>query len=104
MSGVWTAPTHDTLRARMARVASPDYSYCGRCGMPWSRVEGHVTNYGEGRGCFPLCEGCWDLLGCPEARIEYYANLIRNWENLGPPVEPETRRAIQRAVANEGAA
>jgi hypothetical protein len=76
--------------------------------MPWARVEGHTTwyeNTKDGqprRGCFPLCEGCWTLLGHPEARIPYYAELIEQWEQ-DKPVEPEVRHAIGRAVANEGA-
>lgn len=100
--------THDTIVAKLARLASPGCSYCLRCGMPWTRVEHHTTWYetradgGPKRGCFPLCEGCWTLLGHPEARIEYYAAMVDGW-NEHKPVEPETRAAIGRAVANEGA-
>lgn len=96
-------PTHDSLHAKAARLLSPGFSYCGRCGMPWARVEGHVTHYNNSSGCFPLCEGCWLVLGHPEARIEYYATLIRYWESQHE-VSDETKRAIQRAVANEGTA
>jgi hypothetical protein len=68
--------------------------------MPWSRVEHHTTWYGQGWGCFPLCEACWRTLGHPEARIGYYAAMIEEW-NKGKPVEPEVRAAIGRAVASE---
>lgn len=96
-------PTHDSTRARIARACAPGYSYCMRCGMPWNRVDGHTTRYTETSGCFPLCEGCWTLLGHPEARIEYYAALIDEWERCDYPIDAEKRAAIGRAVANEGA-
>jgi hypothetical protein len=95
------APTHDSLKAKAARLLAPGYSYCRRCGMPWNRVKGHDTPYLKGRACFPLCEGCWETLGHPEARIEYYAALLDAWDQ-DRPVEPEVRAAIGRAVANGG--
>ena len=94
-------PTHDTLKSRAGRAVSPGWGYCLRCGLPWRFVEGHTTWYTETSGCFPLCAGCWQMLGSPEARIEYYAEMIRGWEKQHP-VSDDTRRAIQRAVANEG--
>lgn len=91
-------PTHDSLRARAARLTCPGYSHCLRCGMPWPYVKRHDTPYGDGRACFPLCEDCWTLLGHPEARIEYYATLLDIWEQ-DSPVDPEVRQSIGRAVA-----
>lgn len=76
------APTHDTVQAKAARLVSPGYSWCGRCGLPWRFVEGHTTWYKRfpeerGRsGCFPLCESCWTILGTAEARLPYYAQWI----------------------------
>lgn len=93
-------PTHDSVKARAARASSPGWGYCLRCGLPWRFVKGHTTHYTANSGCFPLCEGCWHLLGGPEARIEYYAELLRAWETQHP-VSDDTKRAVQRAVANE---
>lgn len=97
----WPPPTHDSLKAKAARALAGGQSYCGRCGMPWGSVEAHTTWYRENHGCFPLCEGCWTLLGHPEARIEYYATMLAVWEQ-DRPVKPETRQAIGRAVAEGG--
>lgn len=94
----WPAPTHDTVKAKTARAVSPGFSYCLRCGLPWRFVDGHTTEYTEHQACFPLCEGCWTILGCAEARIPYYAALLDVWEQ-DKPVESETRRAIGLAVA-----
>lgn len=96
----WLEPTHDSLSAKAARFMSPGLSWCLRCGMPWNLVKSHETRYRITSGCFPLCEDCWAHLGHPEARIEYYKALIDKWESLGPPVDPEVKRDIQRAVAN----
>jgi hypothetical protein len=86
-------PTNDSLRARFLRRLYPGLGWCSRCGMPWTRVEGHRTPYGytEGdplidgfsysRACFPLCEGCWARLTIAE-RIPYYESLV-GWWTLG---------------------
>lgn len=97
----WSLPTHDSVSAKFARFRSPGYSWCLRCGMPWTKVEGHITNYGsDGRGCFPLCEGCWTSLETPDARIEYYLTLIDEWNRLHS-VEDGVRENIELAVAFE---
>jgi hypothetical protein len=64
-----------------ARLLSPVQSTCGRCHMPWSIVDGHITEYKvihkecgcfeATEGCFPLCESCWHDL-TPEKRLQYY--------------------------------
>lgn len=93
-------PTHDSRGARAERKLDSHSGYCFRCGRPWSKVTSHITDYNLNSGCFPLCEGCWVLLSSPEARIEYYAALIRKWESAGYPIEEDRKREIQRAVAN----
>lgn len=95
----WPAPSHDTLKAKVARLRSPGYSACLRCGMPWRFVEGHQTPYGNGSTCFPLCTTCWTLLAHPEARIGYYETLIALWSQEGTPKDAEARHAIHEAVA-----
>lgn len=103
-------PTHDTPAAEFARLRSPGFSCCMRCGFPWNKVKSHTTWYKirdverevAGKGCFPLCEGCWELLGAPEARIEYYQMLLDEWEKIGVPVSEEEKILIGKAVANGG--
>ncbi len=94
--------TRDSALAKFHRLAHPSFSWCLRCGFPWAVVKEHVTHYGHGSGCFPLCQECWGVLGCPEARIEYYKNLIDWWESNGRPISEDRKRDIQRAVANGG--
>lgn len=102
---MYPPPTHDSWPASFLRATNPGYSYCLRCGTPWSNVKEHSTSYSSSQGCFPLCEPCWQMLGSPEARIEYYKILIDWWNsernNINPVSESEVR-AIQRAVANGG--
>lgn len=98
----WPPPTDDSTRAWLARRASPRYSYCLRCGYPWNRVASHSTPCGPGRACFPLCEGCWTLLGHPEARISYYGALLDLWGSdghMGPEEMAEVRRVLTESVA-----
>jgi hypothetical protein len=100
----WPKPTHDSITALKARKEDFWYnSYCLRCGFPWTVVKSHPTKYVEYASCFPLCQPCWELLGGPEARIEYYKMLIDFWRSdLLGPIDEETARLIQRAVANGG--
>lgn len=90
------------MRAAIERFLSPGLSSCYRCRRPWKfpkqkriglrtyqqlhrdrfyglvGVESHTTNYKDGRGCFPLCEGCWAALS-PEERLPYYRQLVVEW-------------------------
>lgn len=96
-------PTHDSVRAKACRKMAPYYSFCLRCGMPWNIAKDHTTwyeFYDQRRGCFPLCEKCWEILGCAEARIEYYATLFELWESGEAVIDEEEKRIIAKAVAN----
>ncbi len=73
------------LRAWVERCLSPGYAYCGRCKRPWSFVDGHATPYAEGRGCFPLCESCWEQLA-PVTRLPFYRILWDSWAKHGTEV------------------
>lgn len=78
-----------------------EYGQCGRCGMPWWAVTGHLTPYRHPlprkdiyvenmvdplvsipvtalKECFPLCEHCWSGLTVAE-RIPYYQALVDRW-------------------------
>lgn len=71
-----------------------------RCGRPWNRVEWHTTPYGDGGGCFPLCEGCWASL-VPVERVPYYDGLVDEWIRQSPDDAAEydrKRRLIFMAV------
>lgn len=79
----------------LARVLSP-LGRCQCCGLPWSVVASHVTDYTDDRGCFPLCELCWRML--PRAdRLPFYRRLHDEWERSGD-VEPELWSQIEAAV------
>jgi hypothetical protein len=56
-------------------------SWCLRCRTTWQFVEWHSTDYGHGRGCFPLCKKCWKDLGTPEARLPYYLTMFTQWRS-----------------------
>lgn len=79
----WPPPTHDSLKAKAARLLYPDYSYCLRCGQPWQTVTPHSTNYATQFACFPLCETCWTELGTPNKRLPYYRTLADQWAKQG---------------------
>ena len=66
------------LKSFFYRLIHPDYGWCGRCKMPWAGVESHCTNYTDVRGCFPLCEDCWNSLTIEE-RLPYYRLLWSSW-------------------------
>lgn len=67
------------LKGIHSRLANPGMSGCLRCWRAWKIVKGHITPYGDdGKGCFPLCVGCWDELG-PGNRFPYYERLFWRW-------------------------
>jgi len=64
--------------AKFVAPLFPSYGTCGRCGLPWSVCNGHITNYSPHQGCFPLCEDCWNETTIEE-RIPYYRQLYDRW-------------------------
>jgi hypothetical protein len=70
------------LWGMIARLLSPQYSACGRCGRPWNVCKGHSTYYKSGSGCYPLCEECWSEL-TPDERLPYYRALWVDWQSYG---------------------
>jgi hypothetical protein len=93
------------LRKAFATLTTPlfpFYSGCSRCGIRWyflvknrwwQKMLGgdHMTPYGNGQGCFPLCEFCWQDLGTPSARLPFYEQLIKAWydECLNSAFQPK---------------
>lgn len=78
------------------KVLTPGYSCCHRCERPWSIAEHHSTRYTENRGCFPLCELCWQELE-PKDRLPYYRELYNEWQHWSIE-EDETWKNIKEAV------
>lgn len=103
--------THDSEQARFWRKEHPNYSYCGRCGMPWRVVIQHSTEYAvevpggvEVRGVFPLCQTCWDLLGTYEARLPYYISMWEWWAKAQKPIDSDEKIDIAMALKAESLA
>lgn len=71
-----------------ARLISPMYSWCYRCGMPWRVTKHHETWVTEGSGIFPLCESCWKEL-TPQDRLPYYRRLYDSWLKTMPETLPD---------------
>lgn len=62
----------------ISKILTPSYSACQKCDTTWAFVKPHCTDYEEGKGCFPLCEKCWNEL-TPEERLPYYRMLWNIW-------------------------
>ena len=71
------------IKSITAKLLAPGYGTCYRCDMPWKFVNPHSTYYVENRGCFPLCEDCWQTLTI-EQRLPYYKTLWAEWQKNGP--------------------
>jgi hypothetical protein len=67
-------------RSLTNRVLHPGYGCCGHCHRTWDVVRPHYTDYLPGRGCFALCEPCWETLGSPEDRLPFYEALLSEWD------------------------
>ena len=50
------------------------------------------------RGCFPLCEKCWQELKTPEARLPYYKELFDKWIQMGSGKTEEDWERIKQSV------
>lgn len=85
-----------SLATCKAERKTPGYSWCEKCERTWDKVSGHVTDFSEYRGIFPLCESCWRELKTPEARLPYYSNVVfKSWR------ETNTWPAVKAAVLAE---
>jgi hypothetical protein len=75
---------------------APGYSWCFRCETPWLFVPNHTTDYRPDKGCFALCEKCWQEL-TPQQRLPYYRQLWEHWNQSGLS-EAEEWQEIEMAV------
>jgi hypothetical protein len=86
---------------RIGQLLAPSYGFCKKCKTPWRFVREHTTSYGtRGRGCFPLCQKCWDEL-TPQTRLPFYRALVMSWKHFDEPVE-QTWAQLQEAVLAGG--
>lgn len=94
----------------VARLFSPDYSWCKRCRRPWTVAREHSTYYQQGSGCFPLCRSCWGDL-TPAQRLPFYESLVDSWEaegrvsglaHLNGVAWPTLRQRVRNAVLDGG--
>ena len=88
---------------RLGRVFASGFGACNLCETPWRFATHHVTDYSDHGGLFPLCENCWRDLAAPEARLPYYREMWRRWQQYGDPDHngtpwPELWEQIRAAV------
>lgn len=66
------------IRQQIAYEVSDKSEFrCYRCKLPYSFAHFHETEYSATRGCFPLCQSCWEELESPQNRLEFY----ESWSN-----------------------
>lgn len=75
---------------------------CRRCETSYRYVAAHGTPVflAEGRGyVVAVCEGCWQELGTPAARLPFYEQVFREWDAAGTRKRVDDLFAIRAAVA-----
>ncbi len=88
------------LKSWISSITSSGYSGCQRCKTKWGglfKAKYHVTYYCENKGCFPLCQICWEEL-TPIQRLSYYKILISEWLEYNTVVEFDEILQIHKAV------
>lgn len=92
-----------SLRSLLSRMLAPNLGRCYRCKTSlWGLIqnEPHTTWYGDGAGCSPLCEPCWQKL-TPDERLPFYDALVATWIACLPQNTAEylgKRELIREAV------
>lgn len=97
-------------------VFHPGIGCCERCYRTWDIVTIHSTwydlndvmqkvkiegiNYAiitpiERKGCFPLCQDCWQDLETPEARLPFYRRLMDQWERIDRDMDRHLGREME---------
>lgn len=107
-------------RSALERWLQPHIGTCRRCHRPWITpayrkvgkvyyqkkrnsywglvgVRSHSTYYGKGKGCFAICEGCWESLPASEC-LPFYEQLMQEWANGGHPLSEADKAALRKAV------
>ena len=73
---------------------------CLCCGDRWSWKPIHSTYYSSSRGCFPLCESCWQAASSSEIR-RYYSEIVKLWRRGGSLYSQEKEDGIVAAALKE---
>ena len=76
------------------------FSGCFRCGDKWNWKPSHTTYYLITRGCFPLCEPCWQVAQPSDIQY-YYSEIVRLWRRDGSFYSQEFEDAIVAAALEE---
>jgi len=66
-----------------AALAAQGISCCAHCKNRWGVVEGKTIPYTPGRGMFPICTECFDILDVDKI-IKYVNELVDLWVSLSP--------------------
>ena len=64
-------PIRNPIVAAALRLASPGYSTCGKCRVPWKYVESKSVNFSRSCGTFAMCIECWKESSLVE--------ILRHW-------------------------
>ncbi len=76
--------------------AAKGYGRCMHCKNTWDVVQGKHIPFRPGRGMFPVCIECFDILTADQ--IIHYANqLVDEWVKQNYP--PTDSEAVKRAAA-----
>ncbi len=78
---------------KVSQFIFPKYSSCGECNTTWNIVKPHCTSYTKNKGCFPLCEKCWNKLTIEE-RLPHYKKMWERWRTS----DKEEWTKIEKAV------
>jgi len=58
------------------KIISPGFSYCEKCGLPWSFCNPKTVYYTNSRGTFATCDVCWDNSTLEE--LQRYYTIVYN--------------------------
>ena len=61
----------------LLRCLYPNWSYCKKCGLPYSCCTEKSVMYSEHSGTFATCDICWDNSTLEELKI-YYTIVFNN--------------------------
>lgn len=79
-------------------LAAQGISCCAHCKNRWGVVEGKTIPYSPGRGMFPICTECFDVLDVDKI-IKYVNDLVDLWVSQSPDVNYDgVREAAAKAV------
>ena len=66
---------------KISKFLFMNYSYCKKCETTWNLVKPHNVMYSSQRGCFHLCEKCWNESDQMDRLLYYTSNTHNNLTN-----------------------